>query len=193
MSNEDQIVESSRIADAFIARCGDPSKWEYRGEVLEAGKGDNVKCVCGHPIKNLFPIYAPDGVDRVVIGSTCIDHYAAYNPAHAAKMREALAAFLEKKKAEAKAQKDLIETQAVAQKIEEYAKVYERILGQYVYRYQNRIHIGYYWYNLVTRTCSPDRVRQGLGYKTQRGMLKKLTDTIKCLEAAPETARQYPG
>jgi hypothetical protein len=141
----------------------------------------------------LFPIYAPDGKDQVVIGSTCIECYAAYNPENAARMRAALAAFLEKKKAEVKAQKELLVTQAVAAKIEEYAQVYERILGQYAYRYQQRIQISYYWYSLVTKTYSPDRVRKGLGYKTQRGMLKFLTDKIKYLEAAPETARQYPG
>lgn len=191
MSNEDKIIERSRIADAFIARCGDPSKWEYRGELIEVKQPD--KCVCGHPIKMLFPIYSPDGTDSVNIGSTCIECYAGYSPDNAARMREVLAALLEKKKAEAKAQKALLEAQEVAKKIDEYAQVYERILGQYVYRYQNRIHIGYFWYNLVTRTYSPDRVRKGLGYKTQRGMLKFLNDKIKYLEAAPETALQYPG
>ncbi len=187
------IVESSRIADAFIARCGDPSKWEYRGEVLEAGKFETVKCVCGHPIRNLFPIYAPDGVDKVVIGSTCIEHYAAYNPEHAARMRAALAAFLEKKKAEAKAEKDLLQVKEVEERLALYEQVYKRVVEYYASKYRAGVRIPYYWYNLVTRTYSPERVRNGLGYKTKRGLLKFLSDEIKRLEAAPETALQYPG
>lgn len=68
------------------ALAPDPSKWEYRGECLEGD--ENSKCACGHPIRWLFPIYF--GEQQKVVGSTCVNHFAAINPETGALMLEAL-------------------------------------------------------------------------------------------------------
>lgn len=69
------------------ALAPDPSKWEYRGECFEGD--ENSHCACGHPIRWLFPIYLEQQVK--VVGSTCVNHFAAINPATGGLMLEKLA------------------------------------------------------------------------------------------------------
>lgn len=80
------------------ALAPDPSKWEYRGECVDGG-GENCECACGHPIRWCFPIYFESQVK--IVGSTCVNHFAAINPETGNLMLEKLAE-LEAKLASAK-------------------------------------------------------------------------------------------
>ncbi len=186
--NDDRLTERSRIADAFIARCGDPSKWEYRGEVIEVKMPG--KCVCGHAIKMLFPIYAPNGADRVDIGSTCIDHYAAYSPANADSMRAALAAFLEKKKEQERQAKARLLEADVAAKTAEYLAEREKVLGQAEHNCAAGHRISYYIYTSFSNY--PKTVEYvSRRYKSKRGLLGWLNTKLKGLRELPERAQRY--
>jgi hypothetical protein len=66
----DNLAHLERLATAMAP---DPTRWEYRGEVLDGGGGlEQVHCTCGHPIRWIFPIYDRDSGRSLPIGSTCI-------------------------------------------------------------------------------------------------------------------------
>lgn len=80
------ILSNGRMeyAQRLCNALGDPSQWEYRGEMidLEAPKG---KCACGHEgIRFEFIIHRDK--QTAIIGSTCICHFALINPAAAENM-----------------------------------------------------------------------------------------------------------
>lgn len=90
----------------LAALAPDPSKWEYRGECFEGD--ENSHCACGHPIRWLFPIYFEN--QTKIVGSTCVNHFAAINPATGQLMIDKLAELQTKlsdqKKAAARAAAD---------------------------------------------------------------------------------------
>jgi IS5 family transposase len=77
----------AHVQRLLTALAPDPSMWEYRGELLEGD--DSSKCACGHKIRLLFPVYRGEKEVRI-LGSVCIEHYSAINPAVAARMIETL-------------------------------------------------------------------------------------------------------
>lgn len=121
--------------NALIAGLApDPREWEYRDEVCDAGTA-GASCVCGHPIRYMFPVYR--GADRRILGSTCVEHYAAIDPAKGARMLEALRSLeadLAARKAAARAAQTETE---VAVLRAEYEALYQRAVAEYK-RYQGR-------------------------------------------------------
>ena len=94
------------IVAKFITRLGDPSKYEFRGEVIDLGEYGRGKCTCDHPVRYMLLIWGPNG-EVAPVGCECIKHFAAYNDALYNKLEgariglmEALAAE-EREKAEA--------------------------------------------------------------------------------------------
>jgi hypothetical protein len=88
---ESEVLEQQDRATHALALltalAPDPSKWEYRGECFDGG--EQSKCACGHPIRWEFPIYRENEVK--VVGSTCVNHFAALNPTTGALMLSKLA------------------------------------------------------------------------------------------------------
>lgn len=136
------IVDNSRAADNLEARSayakrlaavlGNGAEWSYRGEVDEA-PGNGI-CACGHTgLRYLFPIYHPDG-RRVIVGSSCIETYAAVNPAMVAGIQaaadEARRAHDEKIRAAKRAAKDLIVQAAAAECAAKKKRIFEIIAAK---------------------------------------------------------------
>lgn len=111
-----------------------PQEWEYRGEMEEDDSG-NAKCVCGHQIRYLFPVYR--GNAQRILGSTCIEHYSLYRPEDAQLMREALQRVQERAKEAARAaRKAAADNQATTARDRHealYRPIYDRFMG-----YRNR-------------------------------------------------------
>jgi len=79
-SQIDKKANTLHHASALIAALKNPSEWEYTGECLDAGVNSSESCACGHPIRYCFVIKHPIyGINQV--GSTCIEHFKAINPA----------------------------------------------------------------------------------------------------------------
>ena len=94
------------IVGKFITRLGDPSKYEFRGEVIDLGEYGRGKCTCDHPVRYMLLIWGPNG-EVAPVGCECIKHFQAYNETLYNKLEgariglmEALAA-VEREKAEA--------------------------------------------------------------------------------------------
>ena len=68
------------IVGKFITRLGDPSKYEFRGEVIDLGEYGKGKCTCDHPVRYMLLIWGPNG-EVAPVGCECIKHFAAYNDA----------------------------------------------------------------------------------------------------------------
>jgi hypothetical protein len=66
------------IVAKFVARLGDPSQWEYRGEVIDLGEYGKGKCTCDHPVRYMLLIWSPTG-ECAPVGCECIKHFQAYN------------------------------------------------------------------------------------------------------------------
>jgi hypothetical protein len=66
------------IVGKFITRLGDPSKYEFRGEVIDLGEYGKGKCTCDHPVRYMLLIWGPNG-EVAPVGVECIKHFAAYN------------------------------------------------------------------------------------------------------------------
>jgi len=78
---ESRIVGLSNfkeIVGKFITRLGDPSKYEFRGEVIDLGEYGRGKCTCDHPVRYMLLIWGPNG-EVASVGCECIKHFQAYN------------------------------------------------------------------------------------------------------------------
>ena len=78
---ESRIVGLSNfkeIVGKFITRLGDPSKYEFRGEVIDLGEYGRGKCTCDHPVRYMLLIWGPNG-EVAPVGCECIKHFQAYN------------------------------------------------------------------------------------------------------------------
>ncbi len=70
MSKMGAFVWSANLTCAL----GNPSEWEFTGEVTQAGPPRFANCACGHPIMDCFHIAHKDG-RRAIVGSTCIEYF----------------------------------------------------------------------------------------------------------------------
>lgn len=116
LSNQESRTNHALALLAALAP--DPSLWEYRGECFEGDAGSH--CACGHPIRWLFPIYY--GNQTKVVGSTCVNHFAAINPATGAlmlaKLEELQTKLSDQRKAAVKATADAENQKLWAQYVE---------------------------------------------------------------------------
>ena len=72
------IENFQEIVGKFISRLGDPSKYEFRGEVIDLGEYGRGKCTCDHPVRYMLLIWGPNG-EVAPCGCECIKHFQAYN------------------------------------------------------------------------------------------------------------------
>lgn len=66
------------IVGKFVAALGDPSQYEFRGEVIDLGEYGAGKCTCGHIVRYLLLIWGPNG-NVAPIGCECVKHFQSYN------------------------------------------------------------------------------------------------------------------
>lgn len=66
------------IVGKFVAALGDPTKYEFRGDVIDLGVYGAGKCTCGHPVRYMLLIWGPDG-KVAPCGCECVKHFQAYN------------------------------------------------------------------------------------------------------------------
>lgn len=66
------------IVGKFVAALGDPSKFEFRGDVIDLGVYGAGKCTCGHPVRYMLLIWGPDG-KVAPCGCECVKHFQSYN------------------------------------------------------------------------------------------------------------------
>ena len=109
------------IAEAFISRLGDPTKFDYTGEVNDLGKPTG-SCVCGHAIQYEYII--SDGKRRASVGSECINHFKEYNPKLYEELMQAHEARIQKME---KKNKKAREAKEVKELVRQYNEKYERI------------------------------------------------------------------
>lgn len=74
----DGLENFKTIVAKFIKKLGDPSKWEFRGEVIDLGEYGKGTCTCDHPVRYMLLIWSPNG-DVAPVGCECIKHFQAYN------------------------------------------------------------------------------------------------------------------
>ena len=72
------IGNFQEIVGKFIKRLGDPSQYEFRGEVIDLGEYGKGKCTCDHPVRYMLLIWGPNG-EVAPVGCECIKHFQAYN------------------------------------------------------------------------------------------------------------------
>ena len=99
--------------EALIAALGNPSEWEYTGDVTDAGTYGVAKCACGHPIRFQFHIEHPDG-RKAIVGSTCVNHFATINPTLHAALVEALEGVKAKLAADKRAAREAKQDEEIA-------------------------------------------------------------------------------
>lgn len=74
----EHLENFKEIVSKFITRLGDPTQYEFRGEVIDLGVRGKGKCTCDTPIRYMLLIWGPNG--RVAaVGTECIKHFQAYN------------------------------------------------------------------------------------------------------------------
>lgn len=66
------------------AMAPDPREWEFEPPVGDAGPGSREKCVCGHPIRNLYMIVRARDGKKIQVGSVCVESTVPYLQAHGA-------------------------------------------------------------------------------------------------------------
>lgn len=107
----DQKATNLSHVQALINALGNPSEWIYEGEMNDCGAPVST-CACGHVIRYEFIIHHPDGRTNK-LGSTCIEHYAAYNPESAEWMKKDYENYLNELATKKKEQKDKLQSEEV--------------------------------------------------------------------------------
>lgn len=78
-SVERELDNKHHLARLAHAMAPDPTRWEYRGVMIDGGRGLMVNsCTCGHPIRWIFKIHNKDDGRTLPIGSTCIGSSVPY-------------------------------------------------------------------------------------------------------------------
>ena len=186
----DRSATKLAIIAKFIVRLGDPRQWEFTGEVLDGGAGSKAECICGHPIRWIFPIQRTNPADSAHVGSECINHFQEYNPDMCQAMHAAHERLLEQQKAD-KAAIKLAQEQA--EQLPVYAKYLEvRHLGNLVYKLakehfdsRNR---GWLDTPSYTLGCA---VRQSKALKTVKGQTRWLASQTAFIEKALVEMEQF--
>lgn len=114
-SKADNLESKIQHSDALIRALGDPSQWQWTGDIYDAG-APVASCACGHQIRYIYPIINSQGLTNQV-GSTCIYYFQEVNPEMAEKMRSALVE-LEEKIKQAKADSKKQEQDEEVKKLE---------------------------------------------------------------------------
>ena len=74
----ERLDSFQNIVGRFLTLLGDPSKYEYRGDMIDLGTYGKGKCLCNHPVRYLFLIHGPNG-EVAPVGCECIKHFQSYN------------------------------------------------------------------------------------------------------------------
>lgn len=72
------IENFQEIVGKFVTRLGDPSKYEFKNEVIDLGEYGRGKCTCGHPVRYMLLIWGPNG-EVAPIGCECVKYFMNYN------------------------------------------------------------------------------------------------------------------
>lgn len=108
----DEKANNLAHVQALINALGNPSEWIYTGVMNDCGAPVS-KCACGHPIRYEFMIEHPTTGKKNVLGSTCIEHYAAYNPESADRMKKDYEKHMDELAAKKKEQKEKQQSEEV--------------------------------------------------------------------------------
>jgi len=73
-----QLENFQEIVGKFVQKLGDPSKYEFRDEVIDLLEYGNGKCTCGHPVRYMLLIWGPNG-EVAPVGVECVKHFQSYN------------------------------------------------------------------------------------------------------------------
>lgn len=170
----------SEIVRKFVQRLGDPSKYEFRGEVIDLGRVAG-KCTCDEDIRYIFLIYGPNG-EVAPCGSTCIKHFMSYNSdlydrltfAHEALMRKLSEAEQARAEALRQAEKERIKPEFEAA-VAEFTELCNRI--RRTAPAWKRFPLPYDMWKLETALKNPKE------YKTTTGYIKFYKKSIEDIHA----------
>lgn len=120
VAQENAITYSESLINALAP---DPSEWEYSGIVTDSVTG--ASCACGHPIRYCSHIERKRDSATAIVGSTCINNFAAINPGLHASLVTAHAGLVEQLEAAKKAAKQAQEQAKVQAAREQFEKIYD--------------------------------------------------------------------
>lgn len=156
-----------------------PGEWEFTGEVGEDDTG-MAKCACGHSIKYLFNLERKRDGKKVIVGSSCIEHYGEAAPELVESIKKAVEE-LKAKLAEDKKKAKAAAAEIEVYKIEvEWEALYQKGHNLYMsYRNDDRKAPYALWFLFGS---SYGRVkRYPKEYKTARGYINWYKNSIKTL------------
>ena len=163
---------------ALLDALGNPSLYDFTGDVVDAGKGSISKCACGHPIRWEYIIEHRITNQRAKVGSTCIEHFQFVNPELYEKLTEAVKVTEEEIK-EIKRKAKKAENQ---EKVQKAKKEYEQLATEVYNRYQDYRNRGEYapyelWW-AATHNCGNCKKT----YKTARRYINWYNRQAKTLQ-----------
>lgn len=139
----------------FIDKLGNVDNWNHSGIVIDAGKGSNEKCVCGHKIRYLFILEGLNG-KTAQVGSECINHFKDYNES----LYNSLIATVARIKEEEKKAKEMMLLEEVNKVKTPYEENVKKVWNWYKEVYGNHYCNNYYIWSFVNKTLSlhPNKV-----------------------------------
>lgn len=170
------IENFQEIVGKFVTRLGDPSKYEFRGEVIDLGEYGRGKCTCDHPVRYMLLIWGPNG-EVAPVGCECIKHFAAYNEGLFNKLEGARLGLMEALAADER-EKTQVRQEAERAKIQPVYELARRRFLAVCKMHQDNIS-RYLPYAMWTLQSS---LMKKVEYKTINGYLKFYTRTILTIE-----------
>jgi Cu2+-containing amine oxidase len=164
------------IVGKFITRLGDPSKYEFRGEVIDLGEYGRGKCTCDHPVRYMLLIWGPNG-EVAPVGCECIKHFAAYNDALYNKLEGARIGLMEALAAEEREKAEAIR-QAERSKLQPAYELARRRFLTVCKMHQDNINL---YLPRAMWTLKADLMKK-VEYKTTNGYLKFYTRMTLAIE-----------
>ena len=164
------------IVGKFITRLGDPSKYEFRGEVIDLGEYGKGKCTCDHPVRYMLLIWGPNG-EVAPVGCECIKHFAAYNDALYNKLEGARIGLMEALAAEEREKAEAIR-QAERSKLQPAYELARRRFLAVCKMHQDNINL---YLPHAMWTLKADLMKK-VEYKTTNGYLKFYTRMTLAIE-----------
>jgi hypothetical protein len=103
----ESIENFKEIVGKFIKKLGDPTKYEFRGDVIDLKEYGRGTCTCGHPVRYMLMIWGPNG-EVAPIGVECVKHFQSYNEALFGRLEKATEIIYEQIAAEEKARAEAL-------------------------------------------------------------------------------------
>jgi hypothetical protein len=168
LENKIESLENFKtIVAKFVARLGDPTLWEFRGEVIDLGEYGKGKCTCDHPVRYMLLIWSPNG-EVAPVGCECIKHFQAYNETLFNKLENARLGLYE---ALAKEEREKAEALRLAKKADLQPRFELAKLRFLAVCKMHEEHIGV-WLPRRMWTLKAEVLKKVTEYKTTNGYLK---------------------